>query len=388
MSPGQGEAEMNDLLSNVMPPLPCLDKSFPNGDIRNLESLSPSVSALKQLLTTSLNLRIRDVPSLAMSCINDCEQKTSKIAILFSGGVDCTVLARIANDLVPMKESIDLLNVAFENPRIIAAANKGSSQHRNKPGRSDDVQISPNELDGENQSVDPGKSAFGPQADASLQTSPYDNCPDRVTARSSLAELQQINVPYPETLRHRRRVVSLIHPHNTEMDLSIGYAFYFAARGEGHVYDSASNTFSEYKTCARILLSGLGADELFAGYTRHATAFHRRGFSGLTEELELDFSRLGKRNLGRDDRIISSWGKEARFPYLDEDLLRWAMSCPVWEKCGFGQKIDQNETNEGGGLEPGKKVLRLLAWNLGMKRVAAEKKRAVSLLASTHPQKC
>ncbi|KAI9827515.1 MAG: hypothetical protein M1832_004865 [Thelocarpon impressellum] len=147
------------------------------------------------------------------------------------------------------------------------------------------------------------------------------------------------------------------------MDLSIGYAFYFAARGIG-LYAGIP-----YTTPARVLLSGLGADELFAGYTRHATAFSHHGFRGLLDELNLDFSRLGKRNLGRDDRVIAHWGREARYPFLDEKLLQWALSCPVWEKCGFGQ-ADKD------GLEPGKKVLRLLAWNLGMRGVAREKKRA------------
>ena len=57
-----------------------------------------------------------------------------------------------------------------------------------------------------------------------------------------------------------------MHPHDTEMDLSIGAALYFAARGIG----THGNT--PYVNPTRVLLSGLGADELFAGYTRHATA--------------------------------------------------------------------------------------------------------------------
>jgi asparagine synthetase B (glutamine-hydrolysing) len=176
-------------------------------------------------------------------------------------------------------------------------------------------------------------------------------------------------------MEHRAKVVDLIHPHNTEMDLSIAYALYFAARGIGSTASDA-NVEAPYTTPARVLLSGLGADELFGGYTRHATAFNRNGFPGLLDELELDVNRLGKRNLGRDDRVISHWGREARFPYLDEPLVKWAVELPIREKCGFGS--DPVPDPQVPDIEPGKKVLRLLAHRLGMHSVATEKKRAVS----------
>lgn len=155
------------------------------------------------------------------------------------------------------------------------------------------------------------------------------------------------------------------------MDLSIACALYFSARGQGTAFDGVSSPrTTPYTTPARVLLSGLGADELFGGYIRHATAFQRQGYRGLVEELKLDVSRLGKRNLGRDDRAMSHWGREVRFPFLDEDLVRWAINIPVWEKCDFGRPD--------GNVEAGKRVLRLLALELGMAGVAAEKKRAVS----------
>ena len=68
-----------------------------------------------------------------------------------------------------------------------------------------------------------------------------------------------------------------------------------------------------------------------------------------------------------------------RYPYLDEEVVKWALTVPVWEKCGFGESGGDEEKV----LEPGKKVLRLLAWKLGMKGVAAEKKRAIQFGART-----
>ena len=191
----------------------------------------------------------------------------------------------------------------------------------------------------------------------------------------------QINIPYAETVSQRPAVVHLMHPHNTEMDLSIAYALYFAARGEGLCHAGESSECARrITTPARVLLSGLGADELFGGYARHGVAFTRDGYSGLAQELQLDVSRLGKRNLGRDDRVMANWGREVRFPYLDEGLVRWAIGCPSWEKCDFA-----NQESEETPLEPGKRVLRLLAVGLGMEEVAREKKRAVSAGFPSNP---
>ena len=114
----------------------------------------------------------------------------------------------------------------------------------------------------------------------------------------------------------------------------------------------------------------------------HATAFHRGGHPALIKELELDFGRLGKRNLGRDDRVIAHWGKEVRYPYLDEGLVTWALGLPVWEKCGFGTPVDP-EKGPDHSLESGKKLLRLLAMKDGLNGTAFEKKRAIQFGART-----
>jgi asparagine synthetase B (glutamine-hydrolysing) len=73
------------------------------------------------------------------------------MAILFSGGLDCTVLARLCHDILPAATAIDLLNVAFENPRIVAQLQKQQ-----------------------------------------IETDVYEACPDRMTGRKAFAELCEL----------------------------------------------------------------------------------------------------------------------------------------------------------------------------------------------------
>lgn len=354
------EKQLTDSQTNPIPPM---NKALPESDSPSLTTESNVVSELEQRLRQSLELRVCNVPAAAQN------NQDAKIAVLFSGGLDCTLLARLSHELLPSTQPIDLLNVAFENPRVAAAATSTANKEK-KPLAS---------------------------------TSVYESCPDRITGRAALAELQKvcpgrqwrlvaIDVPYAETISHRELIKRLMRPHNTEMDLSIACALYFASRGRGAAYknQTGSSSSNYYTTPARVLLSGLGADELFAGYGRHGIAFQKHNFKGLIDEITLDVSRLGKRNLGRDDRILCHWGREARYPFLDEDFVAWVLRIPVWEKCGFGLPGDEDEPSSSSsssssqrGIDPEKKALRLVALRLGMGHVAREKKRAIQFGSRT-----
>jgi asparagine synthase (glutamine-hydrolysing) len=64
----------------------------------------------------------------------------------------------------------------------------------------------------------------------------------------------------------------------------------------------------------KVLLSGQGADELFAGYARYEAAFRE---DRLANELDHDLRHLAEVNLERDDAATMAHGVELRVPYLD-----------------------------------------------------------------------
>lgn len=78
----------------------------------------------------------------------------------------------------------------------------------------------------------------------------------------------------------------------------------------------------------------MGADELFGGYTKHRVAFKREGWKGLDESLEADWRNISRRNLARDDRVVSDHGRQLRTPYLDENVVKYVRSLPCWERYG------------------------------------------------------
>ena len=96
----------------------------------------------------------------------------------------------------------------------------------------------------------------------------------------------QVNVNLAQLQEARSRYITdLVYPHNTVLDDSIGCALWFAARGVGECGD-----VTMFST-ARLLFSGIGADELLGGYSRHRGAWQRGGVEEVIREIELDINR-------------------------------------------------------------------------------------------------
>jgi len=73
---------------------------------------------------------------------------------------------------------------------------------------------------------------------------------------------------------------------------SISLAFYFAARARGTIAapGGLAGERVDYTSTARVLLSGLGADELLGGYSRHRKTFWKTeegDWNALVDELQM-----------------------------------------------------------------------------------------------------
>ncbi len=75
----------------------------------------------------------------------------------------------------------------------------------------------------------------------------------------------------------------------------------------------------------KVVLTGEGADELFAGYAHYREIEE----ADLRAELVRNVSGLHHLNLQRCDRVTMAFGLEARVPFLDRDVVNLAARMPV-----------------------------------------------------------
>ncbi|XP_076761740.1 asparagine synthetase domain-containing protein 1 [Xylocopa sonorina] len=306
--------------------------------------IAERVDRLLQLLYKAVEVRIKKQSKFCKICIKlalngeNVACNHAKIGILFSGGLDSAILTLIADKYVPHDEPIDLINVAFEKSINTLKKSNGTSEEH-------------------------------------CMEDQYD-VPDRKTGKQTFMELSKIcpkrrwnfvevNISQAELQKYRSsRICNLLYPLCTVLDESLGCAVWFASRARGTI-NSSTNI---YESPCRVLLLGMGADELFGGYMRHRTILRHKGWDALTQELNIEVARISERNLGRDDRIVSDHGRQSRLPYLDENIVEYVQQLKPWERCyptdkmlsGLGDKL----------------LLRLAACKLGFQTTANFPKRA------------
>ncbi|CDW72582.1 asparagine synthetase domain-containing protein 1-like [Stylonychia lemnae] len=347
-----------------------------NQDLEHIEQLQN----IKQLLIDSVKYRVQNIPNIAFkkeeefksideAIFTDADNRP-QVAVMFSGGLDSTLIGALLAEVTDRDVIIDLVNVSFD-----------------------------------------------------AETSA-----DRITAIFSYFEIKRMicadytkaDIQSNETL-----IQSLIAPKNSHMDFNIACALHFASKCEGYLFndtyfesehfdsitkkiskcqdDKQSQNLSELKktdskaksydfglisqvvqkvdpklyrledqwikSSSKVVFSGLGADEVFGGYARYKTAVERGGIQEMENEMSMDLDRIWHRNMGRDDRAISYNGKEARFPFLDTSLMRYLRdNVDTKDLCDFSDFRGQGD----------KKMLREVAYQcFGFHFASKFEKRAI-----------
>lgn len=164
------------------------------------------------LLTRSLKNRVEATPQLCKNCIkaklfNNSNESCNhpKVGILFSGGIDCTILAVLADKFVDKNNAIDLINVSFE--KIVR------NQTANKQQKPDENYETPDRL-------------------TSIETlnELMELCPER---KWNLIEVNVTREELKDALTHK--ISDLCYPLNSILDESLGAALWFAASTKGKI---------------------------------------------------------------------------------------------------------------------------------------------------------
>ena len=139
--------------------------------------------------------------------------------------------------------------------------------------------------------------------------------PDLMAARRVAAHLGTDHFEYEidaaEVLRDLPRILYHLESFDRDLVRSAVPCYYVARLAAAHV---------------KVVLTGEGADELFAGYAYHKSYRH---LDALQAELRRSVLGMHNINLQRVDRMTMAHGLEARVPFLDREMLNIAFRIPT-----------------------------------------------------------
>jgi hypothetical protein len=238
-------------MTRSFPPLPVLTPSYLN-----------LISTFKSILLESIRQRVLTIPF--QNSTSTTSTSTSRgasggggngngnkprIGILFSGGLDCTSIALLVDEVLPRGEGIDLINVAFENPRKLGLAAGGDGENlgkkkkkketkkerqdrlkREERGEPELVELEQQPEEASTHSTTEGGEGGGRRDEQRDSTGSIYDVPDRLTGLETWRELCElrserrwnfvkVDVPYREMVEHRQKVIDLMKPQDTVMDL-------------------------------------------------------------------------------------------------------------------------------------------------------------------------
>jgi asparagine synthase (glutamine-hydrolysing) len=273
------------LSDKISSPIKIAEPSVNYSNKPTLTNLEDALSAYKKALYNSIKKRSQDL---------------SRIGIIFSGGIDSVLVAKITKELVP--------NVTCYTSGIAG---------------SDDIKFS---------------KVIADQLDLDLK-------------------INELNIKDIENmLPNILNIIETTNSTQAEVSIPIYGALKLAA-----------------KDGLRVVFTGQGADELFAGYPWYAQIYGKYGAKKLKEYMIRDLLLLYKETLEREDKLAMSNSIEMREPFLDSDIVRTATSIDLNLNLA-----DKNDIF-------GKRVHRELAIQVGIpKHIAYREKQAAQHGAGIH----
>ncbi len=160
-------------------------------------------------------------------------------------------------------------------------------------------------------------------------------------------DLKVIKIPLARVEGYIKKIIPLIEDYNV-IKVGVALPFYVACE-------------EAKKDGCKVLFSGLGSEEIFAGYARHKESINinRECVSGLI--------KLYERDLYRDDVVTMHNQIELRLPLLDKTLVEYALTIPSKYKLYDGVE---------------KYVLRQITLDNGMPELFANRKKKAAQYGS------
>ncbi|RHZ23130.1 hypothetical protein DYB26_000524, partial [Aphanomyces astaci] len=368
-----------------LPPLPpsvvALGTSFDADPFCDHADMMLAAKGLLQVLSAAVAKRVESIPTQEHA-------DSARVGVLFSGGLDSVVLAALCHLHVLPTEPIDLLAICFDKDhnspdRRAATASWTELKHLFptrqwhfvaidiashqvdahqphmlvvEPPTSDPTDLSSSEPPAvvEPLALFESTSGFCPVRTCRPARRPHPGCAlHSHLCRPCCTKIHKLAMALKHTSTHPQQIVSAIATLESmgisgdklqrllafiPLDQPRGCRPVTSLKALPSPSDDDTVTLGEsYTSPAKVLLVGIGADEQVAGYGRHKHAYVTGGWDGLRAELDKDMRRIWQRNLGRDDRMIADHGREARFPYLDEDVVAYLRSLPLDHVVDFAQ---------------------------------------------------
>ena len=244
-------------------------------DYKDYLDLKDSYEVYKELLMDDL-----------YSAVLKRVENITDVGLIFSGGVDSTILALILKEIAQKRNDTNTVKEGIVKPLNVKLYSVGVEN-------SQDIKFS---------------KKIAEELNLPLKTIIIDETTVKESIKPVLTAIEDDNI----------------------MKLGVGMTIYLATK-------------AMKEDGIKVALSGQGADELFGGYNRYLKHFEENSlidaYFSLDEEIYHDIANMYHVNLERDDAVSMANGVELRVPFMDKDIIDLALDIPGKYKIKNGEDL-------------------------------------------------